>query len=168
MISINWKKCVRYSHWRAICAAIMLFVALPTVSGPEASAKDLPLLTQYLVPIFLSQDLATACGAANPHFLRTLPRGANSVAEFAERMKKDITDNLPDDEAAIVVLAAANQALAAARFELHNRNGRHPASEPNAFAQWCNDRAEPFILFVIRKDQDEYGRLLSLIKKAKQ
>jgi len=168
MISINRKKHFRRSAWRAICAAIMLSAALPLVGGAEATAKDLPLLTQYLVPIFLSQDLATACGAADPQFLRTLPRGAASVWEFAERMKKNITENLPTEEAATVVLAAANQALTAARSELHRLNRRYPASDTNAFARWCNDRAEPFILFVIRKDQDDFDKLLSVIKKAKQ
>jgi hypothetical protein len=121
-----------------------------------------------LVPVFLSQNFTAACRAANPHFLWTLPHGSKTVDEFSEQMKREITDKLPAQEAATVVLVAANMALRAARNEMYKLSQSYPAWVQKPLSRWCDDEAQPYILDVMQKDQREHEKLLAIIEKAKQ
>jgi hypothetical protein len=146
----------------------LVLAALIVILPYGARAKDLELLMRYLVPAFLSQNFAAVCRVSIPTFLSDLPHGAGAVDEFSEQIKKTITDNLTSDEAATVVLVAANTALQAARNEMRKLSPEYPKIAPGPVSQWCHDDARPYILQVMQKNQREYGEFLKIIEKAKQ
>jgi hypothetical protein len=143
-------------------------LALAMSSGHAASAKDLNLLVRYLVPVFLSQDFATTCGAMDPGFLSNLADGFKAVDVFSAQMKNDVTARLSEQEAATVVLVAANTALQAARRQMEKLSREYPKIDPGPLDQWCRDAARPYILEVMRKDQREHNAFERIINEAKR
>jgi hypothetical protein len=152
----------------AIRAATLVSVVVAMAPCHMASAKDLALLTRYLVPVFLSQNFAAVCRAENPDFLATLPRGIESIDSFSGRLKKEVTDGLPERDAAMVVLAAADTALRLAEDEARKLSPGYPKWTTGELDPWCRDNAKPYILMVLQKDQLEHDAFLRIIGRAKQ
>jgi len=134
----------------------------------QAPAKDLDFLTRYLVPIFLSQDFSAICREKEPGFLKQLPNGAGSIDDFSDKMKHEVTAGLSDDEAATVVLSAADIAIQAARDTLRKLNLDAPGLSAGRLNQWCATAAKPYVLNVVTRDQERHSTLLAILHKAKQ
>ncbi len=157
----------RLRRW-ATRASILLATFAVLANGQEASAKNLDLLTRYLIPVFLIQNFTATCRINDPTFLSELPRGASTVDEMSEQTKREITDGLTDDDAKTVVLVAANTALKASRDEMLKLSPEYPKLAAEPLFRWCHDDAMPYILNVIRKNQQEHDEFLKIIKKAKE
>ena len=141
-------------------------VALLATATKPGVAKDLDLLIRYLVPVFLSQDLAEAC-RGKPGFLSDLPHGAASVDETSQKIKFEVTDGLDSSEAPWVDLAAANTALKAARTEMRklaDADGHIPAGTLDT---WCFASAQPLILKIMRANEQSQSQMLAAIRRAK-
>jgi hypothetical protein len=147
---------------------LILALLLTVPCGLIASAKDLELLTRYLVPVLLSQNFASVCRMANPEFLSRLPSGLGTVDEFSETIKKEITNGLTEQEAAMVVLNAANTALQAARNEMRKLNPEYPKWVSAPIQRWCYDETQSYILRVMQSDQREHEKFLAVLERAKQ
>ena len=145
---------------------VMTVAALSSINS-AASATNLDLLVRYLVPVFLAQDFTEACRAADPGFLTELPHGARSVDEASSTMKAEITNGLDRDEAAAIVLAAANTALLAAKSEVAKLSPDYPRVEQSVLKQWCHANAEPYVLNVLKTNEKGHEEFLKLISKAK-
>jgi hypothetical protein len=115
----------------------------------------------------LAQNFSTACSASLPNFLRELPAGAESVNMASTRIKAEITDGLPDNEAAGIVLVAANTALRAALAEMRALPSDGRTIQRAVVARWCREKAEPYILKVLRTDRQAHDRFVAIIEQAK-
>jgi hypothetical protein len=167
IFSGRWKTSVRCLQPWSRTAILAVFILIVR-SGLAASAKDLDLLTRYLVPVFLAQHFAATCRVADPAFLFDLPRGSEIVDDFSEQLKREISSKLTEHDAATVVVVAANTALQAARDEMRKLSLAYPKLPAEALNRWCRDDARPLILKVIRADQRGHEEFLDLIRKARQ
>jgi hypothetical protein len=144
----------------------MSIAALSSINS-AASATDIDLLVRYLIPVFLAQDFAEACRAADPDFLTELPHGAQSVDEASSIMKAEITNGLDRNEAAAIVLSAANTALLAAKSEVGKLSPDYPRVGQSVLKQWCHTNAKPYLLNVLKANEKGHQEFLKIISKAK-
>jgi len=155
-------------HRRSKCLPKYALVAIVLWLPFAALAKDLELLTRYLIPPFLAQNFTAACRNNDASFLANLPHGAGTVDEFAQRMKTEITENLTNDEAANIVLVAANTALKAARDEMRKLSPEYPRMDVDALNRWCRTEGQSYILAVMEKDAREHDSFIKIIEAAKR
>lgn len=128
--------------FRAICfvAVSVGSVTVPLWSG--ASAKDLEVLTRLLIPAYIAQDFAALCASQDPQFLSDLKYGAGSVGVYAQHVKKEVTIDIPEDEAAKVRIIAADTARQVARQELHLLIEQQTADPASSLKRWCDRRGQ--------------------------
>lgn len=116
--------------FRSICFVAVGSVTVPLWSG--ASAKDLEALTRLLIPAYTAQDFAALCVSQDPQFLSDLKYGAGSIGVYAQHVKKEVTIDIPEDEAAKVRIIAADTAREIARQELQLLIERHIADSASS------------------------------------
>lgn len=154
--------------FRSVCFVAVLVgsVTVPLWSG--ASAKDLEVLTRLLIPAYTAQDFAALCVSQDPQFLSDLKYGAGSVGVYAQHVKKEVTIDIPEDEAARVRIIAADIAREIARQELHLLIEQQTANLAISLRNWCDRAAKPFILEIVSKHQEKHLEFDKIVEDAKR
>jgi len=147
-----------------IIGSMALFIS----TSYSAAGKDLELLTSYLVPLFLAQNFAVTCRAKIPDFLGELPAGVDSVNVASATIKAEITDGLPANEAAGIVLVAANTARREAVGEMRALSSDGQTIPRQVLYRWCHEKVEPYILNMLRSDQQDHDNFVAVLERAKR
>ena len=132
-----------------------------------ADAKDLAALSQLLKPAYIAMDYARLC-VMEPQWLVTEPRGIRgSAINYAEHVKDETIKALTQEEAVIVLKAAADDARAEAREQLRTKVTLiDKAKEATQFRAWCNGYVTDFILDFINKHDSNHQSFLQQIDNA--
>lgn len=133
----------------------------------HANAKDLAALSELVRPAYTAMDYARLC-AMEPQWLVTEPRGIRgSAINYAEHVKDETIKALTQEEAVIVLRAAADGAIAEAREQLRTKVIlRDKAKEAVQFRAWCNTYVTTFILDFINKHDSDHESFLQQIDNA--
>ena len=140
-------------------------IAVLSFSGSSIAA-DLDLLTRLLIPGYIAQDFASVCSVRDTHFLAEGIDGFDSVASYAEHLKKEITVNLSEQDATRVQVSAANVARDVARSELTTRSLDGNATSGRLVRQWCDNEARKFILSLASAHAKQHKKFDFLVQSA--
>ncbi len=141
-------------------------LAAASLSSGQANARDLDLLTRLLIPGYIAQDFASACSLEDARFLAGGIDGYDSIAAYAEHLKKEITSNLSEKDASKVRLAAANVALDVARSELHKLTTQRARPPKEAVREWCDSAARSFIIGLVSTHVKQHQKFDVLVRNA--
>lgn len=151
---------------KRMCLWPMVFFSVSL--GSDAIAKDLEMLTRLLIPAYMAQNFAVLCVDQDAQFLSSLNNGP-LVNVFAEHVKREITIELPESEAANVRVTAADTARTIARDEMRLLGGQPSSGVPaEALKRWCDRSAKHFILEIMRKHQEKHNEFDRLVEAAKR
>lgn len=135
----------------------------------SALARDLEMLARVLIPAYMAQNFAVLCATKNPDFLSgELGSGVGSVTVYAEHVKKEVTGDIPEPDAAQVRVTAADTARQVARRELYDLAAQQGTEPTRAVERWCERSAKPFILEIMRKHEENHGRFDEIVENAKR
>jgi hypothetical protein len=137
------------------------------INVDHANAKDLAALSQLLRPAYIAMDYARLC-AMEPQWLVTEPRGIRgSAINYAEHVKDETVKALAQEEAVIVLKAAADNALAEAREQLSTKVILiDKTKEAVKLRAWCSGYVTDFILDFINKHDSNHESFLQQIDNA--
>lgn len=152
---------------RFFVAGLAAFLSIYPWSG--ASAKDLEMLARVLIPAYMAQDFAVLCGTQDAFYLSAeLNDGIRSVAIYAQHVKKEVTIDIPEQDAAQVRLTAADTARQVARQELHILAVQRSVGPADALKRWCERSAKPFILEIMNKHDEKHRQFEEIVERAKR
>lgn len=155
-----------WSKPRAI-GAVLTFVCVLFWSA--AFAKDLEMLTRVLIPAYIAQDFAALCATRDPDFLSAeVINGVVSIGAYAQHVKKEVTIDLPEDEARKVRVTAADTARQVAYQELYLLTAQQATDPTELVKRWCDRSAKPFILAIMSKHQDKHQEFDEILENAKR
>lgn len=148
---------------------ITLATLLGCAVGPEnADAKDLRALTEIVIPHYTAMNFAVICAQDHPQFLSQTRGPRGNALEYAQHVKDEAIAALTDDEAAIVLKTAADEARSAARRTLRSIFPNYPAYRPSEITSWCANEASSFVRDVIEQHDRDHAVLLQEIDRAKR
>jgi len=144
------------------------YFALSILLGTQchAAERNLTALAEIVVPAYTAMDFAMMCARVDPQLpLRTRgPRG--SVLHYAQHIKDEVIASLNQNEASIVLKAAADRALAVARQELASLAANEQTIVHSKVLKWCEDRALPFVLDFVEQHDKHHIAVLQQIEGA--
>lgn len=145
----------------------VIFSVVTVLLGSAAFAKNLGVLTRLLIPAYIAQDFAVLCGTQNPDFLSESEYGTAWISAFAEHVKNEVTVDVPENEAAIIRITAANAAQLVARREMQILTKRQIGDPNGSLRRWCNGSAKSFILEITNRHREEHLEFDRIVKRAK-
>ena len=152
---------------RSFAAAALL--GLLCVPWSDASAKDIKTLARVLIPAYMAQDFAVLCGTQDAFYLSAeLNDGIRSVAAYAQHVKKEVTIDVPEQDAAQVRLTAADVARQIARQELYILARQQVVDPTHSLNRWCERSAKPFILEIMTKHDEKHRQFDEIVERAKR
>lgn len=125
------------------------------------------MLARLLIPAYMAQNFAGLCVDQDAKFFADLNDGTALVSVFAEHVKKEVTIDLPESEAANVRVTAADTARNVARYEMQLLGGQRSGVPAEALKRWCDRSAKHFILDIMRKHQEKHEEFDRLVEAAK-
>lgn len=160
---------LRSKTTEAIKSIALAIVAAWIAAQPyEAAGSDLEMLARVLIPAYMADDFAALCRAQEPAYLNEGIDGFRTTREYAEHVKREVTQDIPEDDAARVRLTAANVALQIARNELHALGSGEDAKSRANVQAWCEGSAKSFILYLIAAHRSEHAKFDSIVENAKR
>ncbi|HZQ14103.1 MAG TPA: hypothetical protein VFB31_14960 [Pseudolabrys sp.] len=151
---------------RFFATALLGLAAIPLASG--ASAKDLATLARLLIPAYVAQDLANLCASQDSNFLSELKYGSPSIGTFAEHVKREVTVDMPEDEAAKIRITAADTAQQIARHELYAVIEKQTDDPARPLKRWCTRSVKPFIFEILIMHQEKHLVFDKIVANAKR
>lgn len=149
-----------------VLVASTLFISASLSS--YALARNLDTLARLLIPAYMAQDFAALCSTHDSQFLLgDLKYGVVSINSFAEHVKREVTVDLPENDAAKVRLMAADTARDVARKELRSIIDQRTVNPVSEIDQWCDRSARPFILEIITKHEERHRDFDATLEGAK-
>lgn len=153
-----------HPRMRGVFGTLTVSVGLCVWSG--AFAKDLDTLTRLLIPAYMAQSFAAVCVNQDRQFLAELSNGAGQVSSFAEHVKKEVTIDLPESDAAKVRITAADTARNVVRQELRLAIGGQVVQSTAPIKRWCDGSVKQFITEVMRLHEQKHKEFESRVRDA--
>ena len=148
------------------CSIATLPGFVGTTLWSTAFANDLEMLTRLLTSAYMAQNFTVLCTDQDTHFLSDVNDGAALLSAFAEHVKKVVTIDLPESEAEVVRVTAADTALHVARQELRLLGRQSVPAD--ALRKWCDRSAKHFIIEILSKHQERHDEFDRLVDGAKR
>ena len=149
--------------------AVGCMTSLLCVLCSAAGARDLEMLARVLIPAYMAQDFAAICGTQDVFYLSAeLKDGVRSVSIYAWHVKKEVTADIPDEDAAQIRLTAANTARDVARQELALLAEQQSVDPRDSLHRWCERSAKPFILEIMKKHDEKHRQFDEIVERAKR
>lgn len=113
-------------------------------------AKDLKAIAEFVIPAYTAMNFTMLCAQDDPWFLTDARGPRGHAINYAKHVKDEAIASLTEDESAIALRMAADEARSVARAEIRkiipNRTYRYPE-----IAGWCRGDALRFVRSFIER-----------------
>lgn len=116
----------------------------------------------------MAMDFAAVCAQDDPQFLlRTRGLRGNAI-QYAEHIKDEAIKSLNNDEALVVLKAAADAARTVARKKIQKMAPDYPTAYQDEIATWCLEDASQFVRAIMELHEVDHAMTLQRLQRAKQ
>lgn len=146
----------------------MLVVMLSISGGPKvAMAKDLKVLSEFLIPAYIAMNVSVICAQDDPSFLAETSGPRGSALQYAEHVKDEVISSLTYEESVVILKAAADKARSIVRQKLKKLVPDYPVARPGELTDWCRNDAENFVRDIIKRHDQNHAIFFYELEQAK-
>jgi len=157
----TWRNAVK-SGLRAI-----LLVISAVLAGSATYAADDAGLVRILARADMAHNLALYCAQYDPTIINKTKSTVGDVQALMLHIRGEVIAELPQVEAAQIVLRAATAAKSDALRAVRRLYGSDPQQERIRIANWCKESAVPFVQELVTEHEKHHEVLAREINSAK-
>ena len=148
-------------------AGLCAFALALGISSP-ARALNEDVMRNILSPVFLAQNLTAVCSNVDPDFARDTGGKDGDARKVIGHIKDEILASMTREEAAPIVMSAADAARAVGLGMIRALSGGSYQEQTDRARMFCNQTALPVVKGVVDNHEERHEFFERIIKNARQ